>query len=243
MSFASSRWAGCALALMVLLPTTAHAQSEGFAINRFDPAERGSDWFAADSLDLRGHGRLALGVTGDYGHKPLVLYDRDGEELQAIIEQQLFVHVGASVVLWDRLRLGANLPVLTYQTGDGGTVNGVRFEAAEGATVGDVRLGADVRLFGKYRSPASLAAGVAVFAPTGDQDAFTSDGEMRVLPRLLLAGDIGNLAYAAKLGVLYRGNDAGFNGAAKGTEAVVAASIGYRNDAGNFVIGPELFGS
>jgi outer membrane protein OmpA-like peptidoglycan-associated protein len=122
-------------------------------------------------------------------------------------------------------------------------VNGVRFEAAEGATVGDLRVGADVRLLGQYRSPASLALGVAVFAPTGDQDAFTSDGEVRVLPRLLLAGDIGNLAYAAKLGVLYRGNDSGFNGAAKGTEAVVSAAVGYRNDAGNLVIGPELFGS
>jgi outer membrane protein OmpA-like peptidoglycan-associated protein len=243
MRFALSRWAGCALALWSLFPSTAHAQSEGFAINRFDPAERGSDWFAADSLDLRGHGRLALGVTGDYGRKPLVLYDPDGDERQAIIGQQLFLHVGASVVLWDRLRLGANLPILTYQTGEGGTVNGVRFEAAEGATVGDLRVGADVRLVGQYRSPASLALGVAVFAPTGDQDAFTSDGEVRVLPRLLLAGDIGNLAYAAKLGVLYRGNDTGFNGAAKGTEAVVSAAVGYRNDAGNFVIGPELFGS
>ena len=243
MRLALSRWAGCALALLSLLPSTAHAQSEGFAINRFDPAERGSDWFAADSLDLRGHGRLALGLTGDYGRKPLVLYDPDGEEIQAIIEQQLFVHVGASVVLWDRLRLGASLPILTYQTGEGGTVNGVRFEAAEGATVGDLRVGADVRLFGQYRSPASLALGVAVFAPTGDQDAFTSDGEVRVLPRLLLAGDIGNLAYAAKLGVLYRGNDSGFNGAAKGSEAVVSAAVGYRNDAGNLVLGPELFGS
>jgi outer membrane protein OmpA-like peptidoglycan-associated protein len=243
MSLASSRAAGIACALLTLLPCSAFAQSEGFAINRFDPAERGSDWFAADSLDLRGSGRLALGVTGDYGRKPLVLYNNDGGEVSPIIEQQLYVHAGASLVLWNRLRLGASLPILTYQSGEGGSVGGVRFEAAEGATVGDLRVGADARLFGQYRSPASLAAGLAVFAPTGDQAAFTSDGEVRLLPRLLLAGDIGNLVYAAKLGVLYRANDTGFNGEAKGTEAVVAAAIGYRNDAGNLVLGPELFGS
>jgi OmpA-OmpF porin, OOP family len=243
MLLASSRWAACALALLALLPSSARAQSAGFAINRFDPAERGSDWFAADSLDLRGHGRLMLGATGDFSEKPLVLYNRDGDELKSIIEHQLFVHVGGSLVLWDRLRLGVNLPILAYQAGEGGTVQGTRFEATEGANVGDLRLGADVRLLGEYRSPFSLAAGVAVFAPTGSQEAFAGDGKVRVLPRLLLGGDIGNLVYSAKLGVLYRANDAGFNGSTQGTEAVVAAAIGYRSNDGKLVLGPELFGS
>jgi OmpA-OmpF porin, OOP family len=244
MSLVSSRWsARAAVALLASLPSTALAQSAGFAIDRFDPAERGSDWFAADSLDLRGHGRLMLGATGDYAHKPLVLYDRDGDELSSIIERQLFVHVGASFVLWERLRLGASLPVLAHQKGEPGTVNGVPFRAEEGAAVGDLRLAADVRLLGEYRSPFSLAGGVAVFAPTGKQEAFAGDGEVRVLPRLLLAGDLGNFAYAAKLGVLYRANDAGFNGSPRGTEAVVAAAIGYRSNDGKLVLGPELFGS
>jgi OOP family OmpA-OmpF porin len=240
---ASSRWAGRALALLTLIPLTARAQSAGFAIDRFDPAERGSDWFAADSLDLRGHGRLALGVTGDFAEKPLVLYDRDGDELKDIIKHQLFAHVGGSLVLWDRLRLGVNLPILAYQKGEAGTLNGTAFKAKKGAALGDLRLAADVRLFGSYRSPISLAAGAAVFLPTGEQKAFAGDGKVRVLPRLLLAGDIGNLAYAVKLGLLYRANDDGFNGAPTGTEVVAAAAVGYRNDNGRLVIGPELFGS
>ncbi|MDF3067134.1 MAG: Outer rane lipoprotein omp16 precursor [Polyangiaceae bacterium] len=244
MSLVSSRWsARAAVALLASVPSTALAQSEGFAINRFDPAERGSDWFAADSLDLRGHGRLMLGVTGDYAHKPLVLYNRDGDELRSIIEHQLFAHVGASLVLWDRLRLGASLPVLASQKGEPASVNGVPFRAEEGAAVGDLRLAADVRLLGEYRSPFSLAGGVAVFAPTGKQESFAGDGKVRILPRLLLAGDIGNFAYAAKLGVLYRANDSGFNGSPQGTEAVVAAAIGYRSDSGKLVLGPEVFGS
>ncbi|HYQ15862.1 MAG TPA: hypothetical protein VEQ58_08895, partial [Polyangiaceae bacterium] len=212
--------------MSLLLPTTALAQNAGFAIDRFDPAERGSDWFAADSLDLRGHGRLMLGVTGDFSEKPLVLYSRDGDELKSIIEHQLYVHAGGSLVLWDRLRLGVNLPILAYQAGESAVVQGARFEAKEGAAVGDLRLAADVRLFGAYRSPVSLAAGVAFYAPTGNQDAFAGDGKVRLLPRVLLAGDIGNLVYAAKLGVLYRANDSGFNGSAQGTELVGTAAIG-----------------
>lgn len=243
MSLAYSRLAASALALLALLPTTARAQSAGFAINRFDPAERGSDWFAADSLDMRGSGRLMLGATGDFGHKPLVLYNRDGDALKSIIKDQLYVHLGGSLVLWDRLRLGVNLPLLAYQQGKRAVVNGVAFEAKDGAAVGDLRLGADVRILGEYRSPFSLAGGVVVYAPTGNQDSFAGDGKVRVMPRLLLAGDIGNLAYAAKLGVLYRANDTGFNGATTGTEAVVAAAIGYRTTDGKLVLGPELFGS
>ncbi|HYP88967.1 MAG TPA: transporter, partial [Polyangiaceae bacterium] len=243
MSLASSCRVACALGLSLLLPATALAQNAGFAIDRFDPAERGSDWFAADSLDLRGHGRLMLGVTGDYSEKPLVLYSRDGDELKSIIEHQLYVHAGGSLVLWDRLRLGVNLPILAYQAGESAVVQGARFEAKDGAAVGDLRLAADVRLLGKYRSPISLAAGVAFFAPTGNQDAFAGDGKVRVLPRVLLAGDIGNLVYAAKLGVLYRANDSGFNGSAQGTELVGTAAIGFRTTDGKLVLGPELFGS
>jgi OmpA-OmpF porin, OOP family len=243
MSLASSRWAAPALALLASIPSVARAQTPGFAINRFDPAERGSDWFAADSLDFRGHGRLMLGATGDYGRKPLVLYDLDGEELKSVIENQLFVHLGGSVIVADRLRLGVSLPILAYQSGESATLAGQTFVASEGAAVGDLRLSADVRILGKYRSPFSLAGGVAVFAPTGKQEAYAGDGKIRVLPRLLLGGDIGNLVYAAKLGVLYRANDTSFNGATQGTEAVITAAIGYRTSDGKLVIGPELFGS
>jgi outer membrane protein OmpA-like peptidoglycan-associated protein len=243
MSLAWLRRAGYATALLTSVSSVAHAQSEGFAINRFDPADRGSDWFAADSLDLRGHGRLALGVTGDWGEKPLVLYDPEGNERSATIAHQLFVHAGASLMLWDRLRLGVNLPILPYQAGEGGTVDGVEYQASEDAAIGDLRLSADVRILGKYRSVATLAGGVAVFAPTGNQDAFAGDGQVRVLPRLLLAGDIGPFTYAAKLGVMYRANDTGFDGNPTGTEAVVAAAAGIRAIKGRLVIGPEVFGS
>jgi OOP family OmpA-OmpF porin len=45
-----------ALASLVLAPSPAAAQqTNGFAVNRFEPSERGSDWFTNESLDLRGH--------------------------------------------------------------------------------------------------------------------------------------------------------------------------------------------
>src|SRR5207244_3936302 len=83
-----------------LEPRAAHAQAlqRGFALDRFDPSERGSGWFVLESLDFRGKARPSIGVVGDYAHKPLVAYDdRTGKEIAAIVEHQLFAHVGVSL--------------------------------------------------------------------------------------------------------------------------------------------------
>src|SRR5262249_13093887 len=54
----------------------AHAQpvATGLALDRFDPAERGSEWFVLDTLDLRGTARPAIGADFDWAHKPLLVY-------------------------------------------------------------------------------------------------------------------------------------------------------------------------
>src|SRR4051812_25157863 len=64
-SFVAAAVAGAAL----LASGTAFAQ--GFSVNRFEPSERGSDWFTNESLDLRGAVRPAFGVVGDYQYRPL----------------------------------------------------------------------------------------------------------------------------------------------------------------------------
>src|SRR4028119_1042182 len=96
----------------LLSPLTASAQTEGFALNRFNPADHGSDFFSLDSLDLQGNGRLSLGVLGDYAHKPLVIYDAAGDEFRSPVKDQFYLHVGGTVILRNRFRLSANLPLL-----------------------------------------------------------------------------------------------------------------------------------
>src|SRR5687768_7976048 len=85
------------------LATPAFAQMEqsGFAIDRFDPSERGSDWFVLESVDWSGKVRPSIGLVADFANKPLVLYDTNGEEQTVIVENQLFFHVGASLALGD----------------------------------------------------------------------------------------------------------------------------------------------
>ena len=230
-------------ALTLLFASPALAADGGFALDRYEPSERGSDWFANESLDLRGNGRFALGAIGDYAYKPLVFYDTNGDEQAAVVEHQLFVHLGGAVVLFDRLRLGANLPLLAYSKGEGTNVANSSFSTSDKAGIGDPRLSADVRMLGEYGGAATLAFGVQGFIPVGNDKAFASDGKVRIRPRLMLAGDLGDLAYAAQTGFNYRAKGDNLGGDAFGSELTFSAAVGLRALDKKLIVGPEVFGS
>jgi outer membrane protein OmpA-like peptidoglycan-associated protein len=225
--------------------STAAAQSTGFSLNRFEPAERGSEWFTLESLDLRGHGRPALGFTIDGAYRPLATYNEDKSVDREIVRHQIFGHLGASLVLWHRLRLGVNAPIALYQEGEAGLVpeTGVLYMPPQNHGFGDVRLGTDLRLFGKYGDAITGALGVQVFLPTGSRADYTGDGTVRVQPRAMVAGDVGAFAYAARVAFQYRPRDANFGTAELGSELIFAGSAGVRVADKKLVIGPELFGT
>ena len=232
-----------ALFALGIVPAAAVGQTNGFGINRFDASERGSDWFVGESLDLRGHARGALGLIGDYAYKPLVLYNLDGSERTLVVEHQLFAHIGGSVNLWNRLRLAANVPIAARTEGTTARFGTTVITPESGTTLGDIRLGADLRLVGEYLGPAQLALGVQVYLPTGDRESFTGDGKLRVMPRLLLAGDIGPFAYSARVALNYRAQDEALAGVAVGSEVFFAATSGIWFAKRKLLIGPELSGS
>jgi outer membrane protein OmpA-like peptidoglycan-associated protein len=229
--------------LGVVRSAAAQPAATGLALDRFDPAERGSEWFVLDTLDLRGRVRPAIGADLDWGHKPLVLYDANGHEVGPVVADQFFAHVGASLVLWDRVRFGFNLPIAIVQSGDGATLTGVTYPAPTSPALGDLRLGVDVRLVGQYRSPFTLALGASLYLPTGSQNDYTSDGVVRaVLPHVNAAGEIGAFVYAAKLGFELRRSET-LGGVQLGNDLQFGAAAGARLASGKLVLGPELYGS
>lgn len=232
-----------ALGLGVLLGAvgTASAQETGFALDRFDPAERGSDWFWGESLDLRGNGRVAVGFVGDWAYKPLV--GDNGQGITSIVRNQLYGHFGVSVNVVDRLRFGLNFPVLFYGDGTPVLLGAVRYETDEGAAIGDVRLGADVRLVGEYGGPAVLAVGTQVFLPTGSRDAYTGDEKVRVAPRIMVAGDIQQFAYSARVGMMVHALRDDFATMAYGADLQAGLTLGVRLLDNRLLIGPEVLAS
>jgi len=227
------------------LPSRAVAAPSGFSVNRFEPSERGSQWFVLDSLDLRGSGRPALGATFDYEYRPLAVYEADGSVRAAIVGHVLTGHVGASVILWERLRLGASLPVVLYTDGEQGTLRGVTYDPPRNAqAIGDARLGLDLRLLGENDGPFTIALGGRLWLPTGATSSYSGDGRARGGPHLLAAGVVGPIAYGVQAGVTFRSAKAGdFAGTAIDNELFYGASAGVRTMQGKVVVGPELYGA
>ncbi|MGE5784644.1 MAG: thrombospondin type 3 repeat-containing protein, partial [Myxococcales bacterium] len=217
--------------------------ANGFALNRYQPSERGSDWFVTDSLDMRGSGRLALGAVFDWSHKPLAVYDSNGDYYRAPVKNQVYLHAGAALTLVDRVRFALNMPFLVSNFGTPATVDGIRYQTREKPALGDLRVGVDVRLFGEYGSAFTTALGLQLHIPTGNRESHASDGKARLVPRWLVAGDIGAFTYATMVSFDGRFQSAEFSGAAIGPELGLAASAGIRVADKKVVLGPEIWTS
>lgn len=232
--------AAASVVVPLLVTRNAHAQSgSGFAVDRFEPAERGSQFFVVDTIDIR-EGARALGAVLDYAYKPLVIYDGRGDERAAIVRHQTFVRLGGSFVVLERLRLGLDLPVAIYQDGEPIVVSGTRLGAADAPAFGDVRLAADVRLVGASPGPFTLAAGARGWLPTGLRSQFTSDGSVRAGPQIMASGVVSVITWAARLALVYRSRDDDYVGRALGSELSGAIGGGLRTRDGRLVVGPEL---
>jgi outer membrane protein OmpA-like peptidoglycan-associated protein len=234
------RWLAGAFAVsaFALASSATRARAEGFELEHFEPSERGSDWFANESLDLRGNVRPAVGLVLDWAHRPLVVVSPDGDTSTALVENQVLAHLGGSLVLADRFRVGIDLPIAFFEDGNG--VPGI--SAPSSAAVGDLRLAGDVRLLGTYGDVFTLALGAQVWFPTGSRDGYVSDGTFRIQPRALVAGDIGPFTYAAKVAFEYRPHDPDFGTSELGSTLLFSAAAGIRAFDRNLTIGPEIFG-
>jgi outer membrane protein OmpA-like peptidoglycan-associated protein len=233
-------------ALVFLLTAAGTARAQGFALDRFDPSERGSEWFANESLDFRSKAaRPAAGMVFEGQYRPLAVYNTDGSVRTEIVRHVLMLHPGASVVFFERVRVGLSLPIALFQDGTTGTFQGVNYPAPGTPSLGDLRVGGDVRLFGDYDKPLRVAIGARMHLPTGNRADYNSDGVVRLEPRAMASGDYKMLTYAARIGFQWRNPDGNhdFAGGKIGSELNFSAAIGARVLDKRFVIGPEIFGS
>ncbi len=242
----TARWLSAAVLSVALagIGREAAAQQQGFALDQFDPSERGSDWFSVESLDLRGNLRPAIGVVMDGAYRPLAIYAPNGSVEASIVRNQIFAHAGASLVLWDRLRVGVSLPVAVFQDGHNGVIDGVTYTAPPTQpAVGDLRFGADLRIVGTYGDPLTLALGARAYVPTGSRSDYVGDGAIRIDGRVEVAGDLGVFTYALRAGGEYRNLEETIGGSPIGSQLLFGGAAGLRLIDGTFVIGPEVYGS
>lgn len=231
------------VALCVTLSATAGHARGGIKLDRFDPAEQGSRWFLADSLNISARRRLAAGIVTDWGTDPLVTYDADGEQATAVVADQVFLRAGASYTFWEGTRIGLNVPILLYQNGSDASLGSVQLSGGNDAALGDLRLGVSQLLFGGAGEALSGAVGLWLYLPTGDEAAYTSDGSVAVQPRMQIAGRAGVFGYAAHTAVHVRSESDHLAQASVGTEVQVGGAGGVFLMHDRLLIGPEIWAS
>lgn len=263
MAIRRSRLAGAVAATAAAFVSSAAGAQQvplgsGYAADNLNPAERGSDFFSAESLDLRGHGRFAFGMLVGNAYRTVADRRTDGGINASIVRNQAFLYPGATFTLFDRVRIAFQVPLAFYSDGNTATMQVQRAAGQsslgqyappnEQVVLGDVRIGADVRLYGTYGDPLTLALGMQGFVPSGKPEAYTGDGSPRLAPRLSASGQMGMFEYAAQLGAHFRtrddvayGRDYG-NGGRVGHEVTFQVAAGLRLANGRVVVGPELYG-
>jgi outer membrane protein OmpA-like peptidoglycan-associated protein len=210
---------GAALALSTFLAaSSALAQTPGVALDRFDPAPAGDRMFGVPSPYVAGDLTPHAMILMDYAHNPLVLRTvPNNGQVGAVVADQLVLNADIGLALWSRLFVDVDLPIVPYQTGDNPSGLGQVFTSPKGAALGDLRIGARVRLWGEYFDPFQIAVGGYLWVPTGARGGFVSTGQARGLPQVIVGGRvIDRIVYSAALGALIQG-DVSYAGVGQGT--------------------------
>lgn len=241
-----------ALCILGLLGTSAvaSAQSQGFQLNRYEPTPAGEWSFWVDHPWYSSTRYFAAGVTLNYGHTPLVFGvtrpDGSFTVTDWIITHQFIGHLDLAGSFLDRVNLNASLPITFLESGTRSPWGNVA--PMNGVGVGDPRFGVSVRIIGQPdRSPISLSIAGQIWVPlrkfSSTLAPTENDQEVRVLPKLILAGYGSHIRWSFTGGFLYRPQAhlgiIGPEGSTAGSEIQLGAAISYADQERRFAIGPE----
>ncbi|MBN1771045.1 MAG: OmpA family protein [Deltaproteobacteria bacterium] len=193
-------------AAMLAFPAAAAAQS--VTLDTYRAAETPEDGFAISRPNDLGHLRWAAQLHLDYAWNPLVWETRLGEadtETASIVEHHLVANLGFAFGAWDRLVAFVGLPFSLLMTGE--TVAGA--PGADGTSLGDLWLGARVRIWGERTDWFTLGFQVVGTAPTAeaanDEQSFSGDGFWTIHPEALFEFRPGaGIAITANVGGRFR---------------------------------------
>jgi len=223
-------------AVLLAIAGGAQAQSAGgFALNQIEPAPAGDVFFGVPSPFAAGHLEPRAYLLFDYSAHPIHLRTEDVD----VVSAQGFLRADASLALWDRLLVSADMPVAIVQSGDDPGIPGITFTALEAPQAGDLRLGLRLRVLGADGGPFQLGIGGYLFVPTGNPEQYTSEGAVRGAPHLSIGGRLGSsvgFVWTASGGVKLTGSESP-------QTATFGAGVGLLLADDRLQIGPEIYGS
>jgi outer membrane protein OmpA-like peptidoglycan-associated protein len=199
-------WAAAAVALTAGRAGAADDPARrDFDVDPSRPAALASGAFAVETAEPQGRGTGRVELLLDYARGLLALREGD-RKAGDLLRDRLSLHALGSWSL-GAAEVGAHLPVALSQGSDLGLlaargVTGPLAAPIAATALGDLRLVAKAPL--PLRLPLDLAALVDLRLPTGDGQAFLSDG-LAVNPQLAAGRRLGPVRLDANVGWLFRG--------------------------------------
>jgi hypothetical protein len=221
---------------------------DGVALSRFEPSERGSRFFLADSLELRPHGAapagslLSTGIASSWAWRAATYGTRAEGERSRLVGHAIYLHPGASIVLPPGARFALDVPVVAFQSGEDTSLSGRLHPAPPSPALGDIRASFDLYLgrFALGRTAGdgvTLAGGVSAWLPTGAVTAFAGDIGARFGAQIASTLRLSWLLAATRVHYMYR-RDGWLGGSFVGPEAGVTGGVAWTDRV--WTIGPEI---
>ncbi len=257
------------LALLIVLTAwgregEAQVTAQGFDVDRLYLSPPDGGWFVMDALDMHGPLGGAVALTTNYARDSLRVGSANRAPRVAVVSDLSTADFGFAVT-YDRFRLYLNLDWILDVAGNSATVGAYQYSAPTTGSpltpagvnpdtapdaFGDARIGFDARWIGSPGGPFRLGGSAQLFVPSSNtsRSEYVTDGTVRAMLRLLVAGDIGSFGYAGQLGVHIRPLDDGPTpGSPEGSELVFGVAAGPRFGVGGgrsmaIVVGPEVYG-
>jgi len=195
------------MSIAALATTPAMAQENPHInVQVFRPSAHVGDLLTVEKTDIGKHTQFGLSLLANYGKNALVFVDSTTGTRQEVIQDQLTLDLMGSIALFDRLSIGLAVPLFLVNGGDGtdGTVVDLN-PVPDGFALGDIRLSVKVGIVMRDEDADGfgLAASLDLGLPTGDTDAFVSDG-FTAAPTVAADFKAGIFTVAANLGYRIR---------------------------------------
>lgn len=214
-----------ALALLLGLASAspASAQNQRFDVQLFRPSGAPQDLLMVGQSRPLSHLSVSGGPYFSFSVDPLVLVPKGGDvKSVSLVGNRLQLDAMATVGLFDWAEVGVDMPLILAQGGDNLEAIGTE-GAVQGFVFGDLRLTGKLALPGLRRSAEGSGFGAAltfgVNLPTGDVNAFTSDGTLTWAPGLIVDYRFSNGILVALNGGFWKRPDRIFEGVQMGDMA------------------------
>lgn len=209
--------------MLMLQAGVAHAQEGGYHLDQYRAAETPGDGFAISRPDDLGHLRIGAHLHLDYAYNPLVYELELGEsdtQQGAYVQHMLAANIAASIGFINRIVVFLGLPINLVMQGEDDFIGFNSALGADGTSIGDLYLGARVRIWGENDDIFSIGAQATVTFPTAEwaDDSQNYAGEQNFTGHLEVMAEVrpGPVRITLNVGARFRegtdfGDMAGFS--------------------------------